>query len=84
MSRVSEPRNEIVVFFQKIKTYRSSGVYDIDPESIGGLSGDVVSVNAGNKDFPLVVVNKQASDHVRGGQSMLRLSILKIYLFMLE
>ena len=83
MSRVSEPRNEIDMYF-KMKTYRSSRVYDINAESIGSLSGDIVSVNARNEDFSLMVVNKQASDHVRGGQSMLRLSILKIYLFMLE
>lgn len=67
------------------KTYGSSSVDDIDSESVCSLPCNIVSVDARNKDLALMVVNKQASDHVLvGGLFLLRPSILKIYLFMWE
>ncbi len=63
--------------------YRSSSVNDIDSKSVCSLPCYIVSVDARNKDLALMVVNKQASDHVLvGGLFLLRPSILKIYLFM--
>ena len=48
-------KKKIWIFF---RTDRLSGVDDIDPEGVGGLPGDVVSVDSGNENFALVVINK--------------------------
>ena len=39
---------------------------DIDPECVHGVSADVIPVDPGDEDLPLVVVAKQATDHGEG------------------
>ena len=37
---------------------------DVDPEGVDGVAADVIPIDSGDQDLPLVVVDEQATDHL--------------------